>query len=1215
MKRSSQRGVALVTTLIMLAVVTMMAITFLAISRRERASVQVTADQTDARLMADAALQRVQAEIVARMLASSNPFNYGLMVSTNYINPAGFVRGNTNVVNVNYDYGIDGQPLSGLDRIRNVGNLFYSPRPPVYVDTNGNGAFDFRFYLDFNRNGRFESNGFLPAVNALGYPISVGGARLTNFFVGDPEWIGVLERPELAHSGTNRFIGRYAYLVLPSGKSLDLNFIHNQAKRRAPAAEGYLRNQGFGSWELNLAAFLADLNANVWYPLASPYFYNPLATASSSGVAFDDALALLRQRYNTTYAGLASVSQLFGAAGANAFINDRIDGYADGPLMTGTVQPPAPEDNPAAPWPGADNPSSYFDAQQLFSLTNGANPILSNPLANFTSRLTTNLAATGRSSYDRYTFYRMLAQMGMDSTPSLAGKMNLNYATDFAGNATSFVPWTAIGFFTNAANLMLQASVVTNVITSVTKTGVTIYFTNYFIGDTPVRTNTISVADIQLYPINEYSSSVHRLLQVAANLYDATTNRIDRRGDTPYPYLPSVFYPVFRKTATNVSVAGFREAIDTSFLGRLQVDLSQLAAMPQGVYSNLNVYGQPVVIGAKKGYPNFNEWNSQTALRITRKLELARPNTNSLPSVTNLMYLLAITNRVGVEAWNAYTNAFSRPLFLRVINRYSLMLSNSANPPRILLFTNVTTPFGAFINPNLWRGQQFQVPISTNITILSNMVYQPASAPPFTSTAVFTPFDPRDPRTSREPQWSVFVTNRLVYYLLDESNASVPRVVDYASLVSVQQETNVMQRLRERLRTHPMANFWLLDTNGTILPGVTNQILASKGLLPLDNTMWRDANNNLAMGADKTKSTAFFQYFAERRTTGANQLYELEVRSKASSSLREQTPFNPSPILFLTDRRQANDPLVHYMLADLRPGAGTNAWPADPVPVFILGQTNRSQNAYSPWGAPFALFPGISISPVDPAFKDPMVRRMDDWDFPIGKFPNVGWIGRVHRGTPWQTLYLKSPVADPRNWLNWSGSLGTHPTNDWRLMDLFTVAPNANAARGLLSVNQTNLAAWSAVLSGVNVLGNNFIQPNSANLSQIVGGINRTRDSLPLQTFQHMGDVLATPELTANSPFLNLLAVSNRTDVAYERIPQQILSLLKPDEPRMVIYAFGQSLKPADHSLVLLPGANFRLCTNYQITAEFVTRTVLRIDGGLNNPRAVVESYSILPAD
>ncbi len=37
-----------------------------------------------------------------------------------------------------------------------------------------------------------------------------------------------------------------------------------------------------------------------------------------------------------------------------------------------------------------------------------------------------------------------------------------------------------------------------------------------------------------------------------------------------------------------------------------------------------------------------------------------------------------------------------------------------------------------------------------------------------------------------------------------------------------------------------------------------------------------------------------------------------------------------------------------------------------------------------------------------------------------------------------------------------------YPTNDWVLPDLFTTALNDNSARGLLSVNQTNYAAWAA---------------------------------------------------------------------------------------------------------------------------------------------------------
>ena len=39
-------------------------------------------------------------------------------------------------------------------------------------------------------------------------------------------------------SNNNRFIGRYAYLVLPIGKTLDLNHIHNYAKGTATEPAG-----------------------------------------------------------------------------------------------------------------------------------------------------------------------------------------------------------------------------------------------------------------------------------------------------------------------------------------------------------------------------------------------------------------------------------------------------------------------------------------------------------------------------------------------------------------------------------------------------------------------------------------------------------------------------------------------------------------------------------------------------------------------------------------------------------------------------------------------------------------------------------------------------------------------------------------------------------------------------------------------------------------
>ena len=71
-RRQSQRGIALITTLIMLSVVTVMAVAFLAVSRRERSAVTTSSDRLDAKAIADAALQRAQAEVISRVLTVTN---------------------------------------------------------------------------------------------------------------------------------------------------------------------------------------------------------------------------------------------------------------------------------------------------------------------------------------------------------------------------------------------------------------------------------------------------------------------------------------------------------------------------------------------------------------------------------------------------------------------------------------------------------------------------------------------------------------------------------------------------------------------------------------------------------------------------------------------------------------------------------------------------------------------------------------------------------------------------------------------------------------------------------------------------------------------------------------------------------------------------------------------------------------------------------------
>ena len=366
-------------------------------------------------------------------------------------------------------------------------------------------------------------------------------------------------------------------------------------------------------------------------------------------------------------------------------------------------------------------------------------------------------------------------------------------------------------------------------------------------------------------------------------------------------------------------------------------------------------------------------------------------------------------------------------------------------------------------------------------------------------------------------------------------------------------------------------------------------------------------------------------------------------------------PFTASRRFVHTVTFQANDPLVHYTPEDLKDytnNASVRYLKPRDLDVFTnnLGRLNER---YRPWlGNPVSQAQDINDTYV--GVKDPGVFGSDDWDFPSQKFPSIGWLGRVHRGTPWQTVYLKAEAANAQSWFKQSLDFRTHPTNDWRLLDMFTVAQTPNVSRGQLSINQSGLAAWAAVLSGVTAISNvfnvasfNYARVAPSNfatllidpkidepvLESIVNGINRHRLLRPNQVYRSLGEILSVPELTYGhvqfpgqpvqeiySQFLDLSTEQTRqytvNDEAYERIPRQILSLLKIGDARYVIYSFGQSLKPADKSIVTSGNpAYFGMCTNYQITGEVFTRAVVKLEGSARNPKPVILNYNILPAD
>jgi hypothetical protein len=121
------------------------------------------------------------------------------------------------------------------------------------------------------------------------------------------------------------------------------------------------------------------------------------------------------------------------------------------------------------------------------------------------------------------------------------------------------------------------------------------------------------------------------------------------------------------------------------------------------------------------------------------------------------------------------------------------------------------------------------------------------------------------------------------------------------------------------------------------------------------------------------------------------------------------------------------------------------------------------------------------------------------------------------------------------------------------------------------SVNNPNVNEWLSVLDGLTAWTNSLsdfqvrfqrligpplqfdpitISSNSSQGTIIANAIQFFRSARPGQFFHCVGDIFSVPELTQQSPYFNKSGVqitNGITDAAYEIIPSQLLSLLRPD--------------------------------------------------------------------
>jgi hypothetical protein len=698
----------------------------------------------------------------------------------------------------------------------------------------------------------------------------------------------------------------------------------------------------------------------------------------------------------------------------------------------------------------------------------------------------------------------------------------------------------------------------------------------------------VNLTRIEIYPTNQYTSSVHRLLQVAANIYDATSTN----------FYPSRFRPLFTlDPAGNVFICGYEQ--QTNFIHQnnemavgvnpdisTPVNPADLLGLPTGSIIETNIYGVPWIIGAKKGFPNFNEFSMESVFQVARKLQFTR-NTNTIPASdfhTNQMYIVSITNFYGLECWNSYLNNSnytspygSGPLDILVRNNLLTTLTVENG----FTYANETTNWQIY-SQNTWPSNQFVVPLNANDSLFTKAVFvynnpSPPNSHYFSSTTNYL-----DNGIAPLPQLGLQIKNQLQLVIVDYSGGTdFGQIVDYVQLDGLTGSRNLNGEIADVNPTGMWATNLL---NGTVPEGVVNQFYTSRTGTIIDpedlgEGTWANTSvpglppaiANTAQ-AEQVYFTAFFSTYNIANYSNGGGFYTL---TNLLSSM--QAPYTPTRTRVQRLTWQANDPLVHYLANDLVDVADdSNAqhvvdWPAN------LGLLN---NRYMPWGGnphfpPYPNNPNTANA-YNLAIKDPLVSSSDDWNFPVGQSLNPDWLGRVHRGTPWQTIYLKSTdilqeINGTNVWMNWTGDSDINdaaamaPVRDWHLASLLAALMNTNSLASLFSVNNPDSNAWQGLLNGLIGLTNIpdqfdsiLISSNSPQASGIASAIESARSIQPGQFFSDTGSILATPQLAEQSPFLVGVNTNVINDEAYEIIPSQLLALLRADSIGSVVLMDSQ---------------------------------------------------------
>ena len=343
-----------------------------------------------------------------------------------------------------------------------------------------------------------------------------------------------------------------------------------------------------------------------------------------------------------------------------------------------------------------------------------------------------------------------------------------------------------------------------------------------------------------------------------------------------------MFQPLFTNDGGSIFISGYAEA-GTNALTNAWRDLN-VSADRDALQANDYVYGVPVVIGAKKGFPNFNEFAMQSIFQITRKLEVTRPSLTAPQSTwqTNQMFVLSITNVIGVEAWNSYRSNYTRAVDIIAADALTTGLTNEDGLTMTQQMTLQTVLPVPATGSQQWRGfyprliNSFLIPFRTNFVFLPTAAY--LFNPPSFTTNLAAAWETS--QTFRQPQWRMAITNRLCFYMLDHDTQ---RLVDFVTLEALGGVRDLSAEIRDPDNAIGFAGLWSTNlVSGSSLPqGILNQIIISLGQNGANAADWKPYD----LGSHSTKDFEI-DYF--RALYG---LMPLKYPFLVNTSLVQQVPF------------------------------------------------------------------------------------------------------------------------------------------------------------------------------------------------------------------------------------------------------------------------------------------------------------------------------------